>query len=165
MLSTRPTTDQDEAFLCALYGSTREQEMALVDWTPEQKDEFIRMQFQARSRSYAASFPHAERSIAVADGIDVGAWILDRRSAEIRVVDVAILPAHRGQGFGTELMNRVLGEAFSSGREVSLSVDRQSPAQRLYERLGFAVENQEDPVRLELRWVPRVNAQAAEAAP
>ena len=165
MLTTRPATDLDDAFLCELYGSTRVEELALVDWNDEQKEAFIRMQFDARARSYAASFPQAEQNIVLADGIEVGAWIIDRGMAGIRVVDVAILPACRNQGYGTELMTRIQEEGRTSSRVVSLSVDRGAPAQRLYARMGFTVEDLADPVRFGLKWTPQQMPQATEVAP
>lgn len=53
---------------------------------------------------------------------------------------MAIFDPHRGQGFGTRLMQRLIDELTTRGvGSVSLSVDKRNPALRLYERFGFEV--------------------------
>jgi ribosomal protein S18 acetylase RimI-like enzyme len=52
---------------------------------------------------------------------------------------VAIWVGHRGQGIGTELMAALEDFARAEGfSQLSLSVDADNPARRLYERLGYA---------------------------
>lgn len=154
MLTTRPATEQDQAFLRSLYGSTREEELAVTGWPDAQKQAFIDMQFDCRTRSYALQFPSAENSIIEADGLAVGAWILDRRPTEISVVDVAIRPEHRSQGLGSEMLRRVLAEAAMTGRSVGLRVDRGNQALRLYGRLGFQPTGEGDAIGMEMIWEP-----------
>ena len=43
-ITLRPVQDSDDEFLLKVYGSTREQELAQVPWTAEQKQQFVRMQ-------------------------------------------------------------------------------------------------------------------------
>jgi GNAT superfamily N-acetyltransferase len=51
---------------------------------------------------------------------------------------VAVVPSRRGRGFGEQLLSALLERARSEGHPaVSLSVERGSPAVRLYERFGF----------------------------
>ena len=51
---------------------------------------------------------------------------------------MAVFEGYRGQGFGTQLMQRLIDKLIDHGfRRVSLSVDRRNPALRLYERFGF----------------------------
>ncbi len=47
-VTLRPVQDSDDDFLLKVYGSTREQEMAQVPWTSEQKQQFVRMQWEAQ---------------------------------------------------------------------------------------------------------------------
>jgi len=60
---------------------------------------------------------------------------------EIHINNVAILPALRGRGIGTQLMRRVFDEARRLGaRRATLEVRASNDgARRLYERLGFYV--------------------------
>jgi ribosomal protein S18 acetylase RimI-like enzyme len=59
---------------------------------------------------------------------------------ELRVIDIALLPEHRGRGIGTALMTWVTAIADREARSVTLHVEPWNPARRLYERLGFASE-------------------------
>jgi ribosomal protein S18 acetylase RimI-like enzyme len=58
-----------------------------------------------------------------------------RGDTEIRIVDIALLPEHRGKGIGTRLLRDVIAQ----GKRVTIHVERMNPALRLYERLGFEV--------------------------
>ena len=73
------------------------------------------------------------------DGEPAGRFYVHRGEREIRIVDVALLPEHRGNGVGTSLIRDLLAEADASGKSVTIHVERLNPALRLYERLGFAV--------------------------
>jgi ribosomal protein S18 acetylase RimI-like enzyme len=59
-------------------------------------------------------------------------------SSEIPELSVAVDPEHRGRGIGTALIEalreRARAEGFSA---LSLSVEKDNPVIRLYERLGF----------------------------
>jgi len=69
-------------------------------------------------------------------GPDTGYGYVDRATPELAI---AVRPAHRGRGIGTCLLNALLERASARHRGVSLSVSRDNPAVRLYERFGFAV--------------------------
>jgi ribosomal protein S18 acetylase RimI-like enzyme len=70
---------------------------------------------------------------------------------------VAVLPAYRGQGVGTQLLTALLRMAATHYRAVSLSVWKENPARRLYERLGF-VTVREDGVTLTMRCLLEVES-------
>ena len=97
-LSLRPIQPGDEPFLYRLYASTRAEEMALVDWSDEQKRAFLRMQFDAQHRFYIERFSSARFDVIELDGSPIGRLYLDRRDNEIRVIDISLLPEHRGKG-------------------------------------------------------------------
>ena len=53
---------------------------------------------------------------------------------------IAVLPNCRGQGTGTALLGALLHELRCGGyRGLALSVQRQNPAVRLYQRMGFEI--------------------------
>ena len=61
-------------------------------------------------------------------------WVAD----DVPELTIALAPGQRGQGIGTQLLHTVLGVAAEMGfRSISLSVDPDCPACRLYERAGF----------------------------
>jgi len=138
----RPAKDEDVEFLRILYASTREEELAVTEWSGEQKREFCRMQFDAQAAHYREHYPAAEYAVIECDGARAGRLYIHRGEREIRIMDLALLPEWRGNGIGTLLLHDLQNEA--SGRAVPLSihVERFNPALRLYERLGFrAIED------------------------
>jgi ribosomal protein S18 acetylase RimI-like enzyme len=136
-VTLRPIRDDDREFLFRVYAATREEELAPVPWTPEQKEAFLRMQFDAQHAYYQEHYAGADFDVVLADGEPVGRLYLARWTREHRIVDIAILPAHRNRGLGTELLRRILAEADGAGKPVSIHVEMHNPARRLYDRLGF----------------------------
>jgi ribosomal protein S18 acetylase RimI-like enzyme len=134
-----PVAAGDREFLCRVYASTRAEELAAVPWDEAQKAAFLRMQFDAQDRWYREQYPRATYEVVVIDGEPAGRLYLNRGDAEIRIVDIALLPDHRGNGVGTSLLRDLLAEADAVGKRVTIHVERLNPALRLYERLGFSV--------------------------
>ena len=141
-LALRPVEPGDEEFLYRVYASTREAELSLVDWDEAQKAAFLRQQFDAQSRYYREHYAEAAFDVVLSGGRSVGRLCVARWPEEIRIVDIALLPGHRGLGIGTRLLDILVSESEASGKPLSIHVERFNPALRLYERLGFrAVED------------------------
>ena len=129
--------EADAAFLCSVYASTRTEELAVVPWTNAQKEAFLRMQFDAQDRYWRERNPAATYDVILVDGEPGGRLYVNRSGDEIRIVDIALLPDHRGRGVGALLINGVLEEGIQTGRPVTIHVERTNRARALYERLGF----------------------------
>lgn len=154
-LGLRPATPADEAFLRTLFASTRTDELALMNWGEEQKETFIAMQFHAQSQQYAMSYPDAQNSIVLLDGVSIGRLVVDRGEREFTLVDISLLPAHRSAGIGTHLLENLLLEATAARKPVKLNVWHSNPARNLYQRMGFSTVNDEG-VYCEMCWSPRL---------
>lgn len=135
----RPETAGDEPLLRALFASTRVRELAALGGSPDQAEAFCALQLAAQRAHYRAAFPAARFDIVEWEGVPVGRLCVDRRPGELRIVDVALLPEHRGRGLGTGLLHQLCGEADAALATMNLSVEAHNPARRLYERFGFAV--------------------------
>jgi ribosomal protein S18 acetylase RimI-like enzyme len=136
-LARRPATDADRAFLFEVYASTRAEELKLVPWTDAQKEAFVRQQFEAQDAYYREHYQDTTWEVVLADGVPAGRIYVARWPQEIRVIDIALLPAHRRLGLGTRLLTEVLEEARAARRPVRIHVEVMNPARALYERLGF----------------------------
>lgn len=136
-LSLRPCADSDLGLLYDVYASTREDELSVVDWSGDQKEQFLRMQFQAQHSHYQEHYAGASFDVIELDGVPVGRLYLLRGHDEFRIVDIALLPEHRGRGIGGELLARILDEADRAELPVSIHVEQENPARHLYDRLGF----------------------------
>jgi len=70
------------------------------------------------------------------NGNEPGFAFLDESTPE---VSIAVVPAMRGRGIGSELLEALLARAQRDGfGALSLSVERDNPSVKLYERHGFA---------------------------
>lgn len=132
-LSSRAATEDDDRFLQELFASTRPQEMAFFGADENQKRAFVSMQFSILPRS----FPEAEHKIILAGNVPIGRTIIDRKSDELRLVDIALLPDFRNCGIGALLVQQLLDEGRERHLPVRLQVFKYGDAVRFYERLGF----------------------------
>jgi len=137
MITGRPCTEADLAFLYEVYASTREEEMTVVPWDDQQKEAFLRMQFHAQHTYYHDQFPGASYSIIEANGVPAGRLYINRSEDEILVIDIALVPWYRRRGIGTGLLREILREGAEGSKPVRIHVEKFNPALRLYERLGF----------------------------
>jgi GNAT superfamily N-acetyltransferase len=129
----------DEALLLDVYASTRAEELAGVDWEEPQKEAFLRQQFEAQHQWYTTQYEGASFHVVLVDERPAGRLYTARWPDEIRIMDIALLPVHRGAGVGTSLLNDLMAEATTAGKSLTIHVERFNPALRLYLRLGFAV--------------------------
>ncbi|HEX8319989.1 GNAT family N-acetyltransferase [Longimicrobium sp.] len=136
-VALRPTTEADLEFLHRLYATTREDELRQVPWAPEQKAAFVRQQFEAQHAFWRENYTDTSWDVIVADGTPIGRLYVARWPGDIRIVDIALMPEHRGSGLGTRLLRELFAEADATRRKVSIHVEVFNPARRLYERLGF----------------------------
>jgi ribosomal protein S18 acetylase RimI-like enzyme len=137
LATLRPVTDADRTFLIELYGNTREDELAQVEWTPGAREAFVEQQFSAQDAHYRANYPGATLDVIEVDGAPAGRLYVHRGPRDIRIMDIALAPEFRGQGIGTALLQQLMAEADESGRKLSIHVEMNNPARTLYERLGF----------------------------
>lgn len=136
-LQLRPITESDEAFLAKLYASTRQEEMVQSGWPQEEIDRFLLFQFNAQHKYYQMEFTKARYDVVEQAGEAVGRLYVDRRQDEIRIIDIAFLPQHRGKGMGSRLLNELIDEAQEKKLPIRIHVENNNPAMRLYKRLGF----------------------------
>ena len=136
-LALRTAGDHDYEFFGRVFASTRAEEHAPLPWTDEQKRAFLAQQFAAQSAHYAEHYADASIDVILVDGEQAGRLIVARRERAILIVDIALLPEHRSRGVGTRLLGSLVDEAEASGRKLSIYVEMNNPARRLYERLRF----------------------------
>jgi GNAT superfamily N-acetyltransferase len=139
-LSLRSVTEADTEALLAIYGSTREEELAQVRWANGQKESFLRWQFETQRREYDLRFPDAEYRLIEVDGQPAGRFWIGRADDEIRLLDIALLPEFQNRGVGTLLLKRIIDEARLAKKRLRHMVFvLNNDAHRFYERLGFVV--------------------------
>jgi ribosomal protein S18 acetylase RimI-like enzyme len=136
-ISYRPLREDDFAFTAGLYASTRTEELMQTGWPEEAKQAFLAQQHRAQHEYYQGHYQGAEWLIVEQDGAAIGRLYLHEADTDIRVIDIALLPGHRGAGIGAALIDDLLASAGARGKSVSLHVEPNNPVRRLYLRLGF----------------------------
>ena len=136
-ISFRGIADADHAFLQDLYASVRAAELEPVPWPAEAKRAFLDEQFALQHRHYVANYPGADLLLILMDCDPIGRVYVYRTEKEIRLMDIALVPAWRRHGIGSALLRELLHEARATNRELTLHVEPDNPAQHLYQRLGF----------------------------
>ncbi|MFT5704307.1 MAG: ribosomal protein S18 acetylase RimI-like enzyme [Shewanella sp.] len=148
-------SEVDLPFLLRLYTRIRRDEFAAANWPESQLNSFLSEQFSAQYRYYCQHYNTEYFDIICYQDQSIGRlfidyWLDERR--EIRIVDISLLPEFRGLGIATELFESLFAYARDSGLSVTIHVERNNPARRLYERLGFTLKTVTDEVYLLMQW-------------
>jgi ribosomal protein S18 acetylase RimI-like enzyme len=150
-ITFRPVTEADQEFLLSAYASTRAAEMAVVPWSAEQKEAFVKTQLAAQTHHYGIEYPEASHEVICRDGAAVGRLYLDRGTQRVHILDVTVLPEFRNAGVGSFVMRQILEEAGRNGLPVTIYVESFNPSLSLFRKLGFQVASQNG-FQCLLRW-------------
>jgi GNAT superfamily N-acetyltransferase len=153
-LAVRPALPQDEIFLYELYVAIRGPLFAYAPITPAQREQLLRMQFQAQLSSYTQQFPNSCYHLVLLDGKPVGRlWVAPGGDAFI-LVDIAIHPSLQSKGLGAVLVQRLQQEAQNAKLPIRSTVDRFNPGSlRFHQKLGFRIVR-EDLLQYYMEWRP-----------
>lgn len=131
-IALRPATSSDFDFLFDLHRAAMRDYIATTwGWDENWQREYFQQHFT----------PEAYQIITVGEQ-DVGVVAVRRHENELFLSNIEILPEHQNKGIGTAVISRVVQEARQNGWAMTLQVLKVNPARRLYERLGFVVEDE-----------------------
>jgi len=153
-ISLRKATDSDIPFMLTLYASTRENELAMTNFTQQEKLDFVEQQFNAQYAHYNQHYCSDYFNIIELNGLPAGRLFVDYWQTEIRIVDIVLAVEHRNTGLGSYLFKELFKESKETGKPVTIHVEHNNPAKRLYERLGFVLKTQTNEVYLLMEWLP-----------
>lgn len=150
-LSLRPETPEDAPFLAALFASVRGPEFEGNGWPDAVRSAFLADQFRLQVAHYTRYYAGAAFLIVERQGVPIGRLYIHRSSGDHRIVDISLVPEARNQGIGGALLDMACAEAAQLGRPVSIHVEKNNPAQRLYRRKGFVPAGENGPSWLMIR--------------
>ena len=150
-ISLRTVTPEDHDFLLELYKSSRGDDLRGLGWEEDRLNEFLAMQYESYRNFLKNDHPDMQDQIVLLAGDRVGRFAVEQRPDEIRLVDVALLPAHRNRGTGTLLIQDLQQQAATAKRRLRLQVIRFNRAVGLFERLGF-MRTSETGTHLQMEW-------------
>lgn len=118
-------------------------------------ESLIEMQFQAQRQGYGDQHPDAMYFIVEVHGEPIGRLTLAMGPNEVRIVDIAFLPAARNKGYGKGVVQALQMTAQKIPAPLSLLVLRTNVrAAQLYTSLGFQTEQQSD-THVLMVWYPQ----------
>jgi len=138
----RAIQEDDAALVFAIFAAGRQAELDLLAWNPAQKEQFLRLQFQAQTQAYRAHYPQADYQLIEWEEQVIGRLLVAEQDAGLFLVDIGLLPQFQGQGLGTALLSGLIAEADVRNLPMHLHVASTNPALRLYQRLGFRIVEQ-----------------------
>ena len=136
-LRYRTAVDEDLPLLALVYASTRLEEVAQSGWPLETQHQFLAHQFDAQHRHYRQHYPAAEWLVIELAGTAAGRLYIEEWPDQIRLIDIALLPDHRGGGAGSAILSDLMDMAAAAEKPLTIHVEKNNPAMRLYRRLGF----------------------------
>jgi GNAT superfamily N-acetyltransferase len=157
-LSYRSATEADIPLLALVYASTRIEEVGRSGWPPETQQQFLIHQFDAQHRHYRQHYPAAEWLVIERDGTAIGRLYIEEWPDQIRLIDIALLPDHRRGGGGSAILSDLMDMAAAAEKPLTIHVEKNNPAMRLYLRLGFVPIDEHGVYDL-MEWHPPADGQ------
>ena len=131
----RPAVEADEQFLRNLYASARPE---VAGWPDEPREAFLAHQFEAQRTGWGHTFPGSEHEVILVGDRPVGRVWVYWSDVECLIVDLTLLPEHRRQGIGTQVVEELLAGADRAGMLARAHVERtNAPSFAFWARLGF----------------------------
>lgn len=153
MVQTIATADMP--FLNSLYAAARDAEVASTGWNEADQREFLVAQFRTQHSYYREHFTDGHFLLLSRGGRAIGRLYWWSQGEGASLIDVTLLPEECGQGLGTALLTLLTQQADKQGQTITLHVEPQNPAHRLYRRLGFDVVSNNS-VYLKMQRPPKV---------
>jgi ribosomal protein S18 acetylase RimI-like enzyme len=104
----------------------------------------LKLDRDAQTASFRRQWEVTQVRIITLDGADIGWLQATTRDGSFYLGQLFVDAALQRRGLGTEVMNRLIGEATRAHQAITLGVVKTNPAKRLYERLGFHTTHEND---------------------
>jgi ribosomal protein S18 acetylase RimI-like enzyme len=104
----------------------------------------LKLDMTAHAAGFRRQWQVSEVRIIRLDDADVG-WLQSRtQDNALFLAQLFVETAFQRQGIGTQVMERLIGEAGGARQAVTLAVVKSNTALRLYQRLGFRITHDDE---------------------
>lgn len=101
------------------------------DWNEEERKEM----YYNNLKNYMGEY-----NIIVVNNKDIGVFAVDEsHEGESYISEISLIEEYQNKGIGTDILNKLLIKNKDKRLRTKLKVFKNSPAKKLYERLGFLV--------------------------
>lgn len=129
---------EDAEFLRDVYVAYRWEEVTASGWPEAMRLAFLHDQYRAQCFHYENNYEGAVWGVIEVGKQRAGRLYLHHSSLELRIIDIALMPEFHNRGLGSALLASVQTLARQLGvARVSIHVESNNPALKLYQRLGF----------------------------
>lgn len=150
-ISLRAATPEDRDTQLDCYTSSH---VLFRQLPPALHETIANGQLIAQHTSYRQKFPQSEQKIILTpEGVAAGLVWTDAREHEIRILDLAVLPAHRGIGIGSEIISRLKEQAAAANLPLSIHVETDGGFIPFFEKRGFRITETYPATQL-MEWHP-----------
>ncbi|WP_440875145.1 GNAT family N-acetyltransferase [Thalassotalea sp. PLHSN55] len=153
-ITLRQHNADDLPFMLALYATTRQAELAMTNFSEQEKNQFISQQFNAQYQHYLQHYNSEHFDIIELNGAAIGRLFVDYWTNEIRIVDITLTSQYQNQGIGSYLFEQLFTLARAKKKPITIHVEHNNPAKKLYQRLGFELKTQTNDIYLLMQWTP-----------
>jgi len=143
-VALRPAAQHDRLLCETLFIEQHQRPLVLAGWNDAQCRHYLQSQFTMREQHLATQYPCADHYMIVAEENEVGRMLINRQQNQIQIVDMALLASWCGRGIGAYLLSELCREADETKKPLALQVACDNPAQRLYSRFGFEMNEELD---------------------
>ena len=132
----RSATAADHDVLVDVFLHTRAAWLVELGLPDAQVQLMLGQQYEAYRRQLDG-LADATDDVVELDGAPAGRLVVDRTGGRLHLVEIGLRPQARGRGVGTALLDALIVESTATGTTLTLRVEPENPARRLYARLGF----------------------------
>ncbi len=133
----RPVKKDEEDFWKEVFCDSVRGHFSTAGLSADQLNELLEMQYQAQKADYERNYPQAENDVILYDGNLAGRVILSTEHNDLHLIDIAVLSDFRNRGIGTAILENLFEKSRRTKLPIRFYVEKNNPAFRLYERLGF----------------------------
>ena len=143
MIGTISAGEEDVAFEFEVFVSAKLAEIEMLarkegrTLREAELEELLRKRFEAQRREFRVRHPGAKYEIVLYEDAPIGRMVTDASGDAIQLIDLALIKPYRGLGIGSQLIRSLKRNAIVLGKPVTLTVEPDNPALRLFRRHGF----------------------------
>ncbi len=136
-ITRRQIEAEDEAAVFEIFAATQGGKFQQAGLPSTLIAQLLQQQYCAQQAQYRQQYPEAHYELIFLGEVPVGYLYTDCSGQGMRLIDIALLPASRGQGIGSQVVSDLIRQANVSGKRIDAHVAIGNPAWDLWQRLGF----------------------------
>lgn len=136
-VNLRPSRDDDEPFIKALFWELETIRLGLEHATTEAREMFVNMQYSARQQHFQNMDVDQKECIIEVNGQPSGRCLVIQSNKEIRIADLELTRQFQGHGISGMIVASMQQESRTSDRPLRVVLAKDYPDLRAFYNYGF----------------------------